>query len=363
MSAVITQKQFDQAKAESFAGNIIQTLNMGALTLMLSIGHRTGLFDTMRGMEPATSAEIAKAAGLEQRYVHEWLGAMVASRVVEVDPSTQKYTLPAEHAAFLTREAGADNLACISQMIPVLGGTEDRSVESFEYGGGVAYDEFDRFHEVMAEISAQSVIPALETKIIPLAEGLDEKLKRGIRAADLGCGKGKILNRLAELYPNSSFIGYDLSAETIDSAHEEAVEKGLKNVEFEVRDLADFDSTAETERFDLIATFDAVHDQPQPLRMLKGIYRALKPDGVYLMQEIRGSSHHHENIGHLFGPWLYTVSCLHCMTVSLAQGGEGLGAMWGEQKAREYLGKAGFDSVKKYEVEGDPVNDWFVVKK
>jgi 2-polyprenyl-3-methyl-5-hydroxy-6-metoxy-1,4-benzoquinol methylase len=134
-------------------------------------------------------------------------------------------------------------------------------------------------------------------------------------------------------------------------------------VRFVNSDLSDFDRAAVLERYDLVTTFDAVHDQARPLALLAGIHRTLRPDGTYLMQDIKGSSHVHENIGHPIGTFLYTVSCLHCMTVSLAQGGEGLGAMWGEQKTREYLKRAGFRSVEKHELAHDIQNNWYVVRK
>jgi 2-polyprenyl-3-methyl-5-hydroxy-6-metoxy-1,4-benzoquinol methylase len=137
----------------------------------------------------------------------------------------------------------------------------------------------------------------------------------------------------------------------------------LRNIEFTAVDLSDFDTTAPAEAFDLITTFDAVHDQKKPLNVLKGIHRALRPDGVYLMQDIKGSSHVYNNMEHAIGTFLYTVSCMHCMTVSLAQGGEGLGAMWGEEKTREYLARAGFRSVDKHELAHDIQNNWYVVRK
>ena len=155
----------------------------------------------------------------------------------------------------------------------------------------------------------------------------------------------------------------DLSKEAIRVAREEATAKGLKNVEFVAVDLSEFDRTAEPESFDFITTFDAVHDQGKPLNLLKGIHRALKSGGVYLMQDIRGSSFVHKNIDHPVGTFLYTASCLHCMTVSLAQGGEGLGAMWGEEKTREYLQRAGFRSIETHELAHDIQNNWYVVRK
>jgi 2-polyprenyl-3-methyl-5-hydroxy-6-metoxy-1,4-benzoquinol methylase len=215
----------------------------------------------------------------------------------------------------------------------------------------------------MAEDSGQSVLSSLESHILPLVPGLAERLRRGARVLDVGCGSGRILNRLAELFPGSRFLGMDFSPEAIGVAREEASRRGLTNVEFVVADLSDFDRTASPQAFDFVTTFDAVHDQARPLNVLKGIHRALKPDGVYLMQDIKGSSHAHNNIGHPLGTLLYTVSCMHCMTVSLAQGGEGLGAMWGEEVTREYLQRAGFRSVEKHELAHDIQNNWYVVGK
>jgi ubiquinone/menaquinone biosynthesis C-methylase UbiE len=354
---------FDQVKAEAFAGRVLGALNNGALCLMMSVGHRTGLFDVMSGAPPATSEEIAARAGLNERYVREWLGAMVTSRVVDVEPTTLRFSLPAEHAAFLTRAARADNMAVFAQYIPLLGSVEDDIVECFKKGGGVPYSRFDRFHEVMAEDSGQSVLSSLESHILPLVPNLTDRLAEGIRMLDAGCGRGRILNKLATLYPRSRFIGMDLSADAIAYAREEAAHAALDNVEFVTADLTHFDETAEPEAFDFITTFDSIHDQAKPLNVLKGIRRALKADGVYLMQDISGTSHVHKDIDHPIGTFLYAISCMHCMTVSLAQGGEGLGAMWGEEKTRDYLTRAGFRSVVTHRLAHDIQNNWYVVTK
>jgi SAM-dependent methyltransferase len=363
MPEVETSSSFDRKKAEAFAGRLLSALNDGALCLMASIGHRTGLFDAMGDQTPQTSDEIASRAGLNERYVREWLGAMVTSGVISVDPQSLRYRLPPEHAAYMTRAAGADNLAVFAQYVPILGNVEDEIIECFKHGGGVPYERFPRFHAVMAEDSGLSVVPSLESHILPLIPGLAEQLAGGRRALDAGCGSGRTLNRLAELFPKSQFVGMDLSKDAIRAARDEASAKGLKNVRFVAVDLSEFDQTAEPESFDFIMTFDAVHDQGKPLNLLKGIHRALERDGVYLMQDIKGSSHVHKNIDHPIGTFLYAASCLHCMTVSLAQGGEGLGAMWGEEKTREYLQRAGFRSVEKHELSHDIQNNWYVVRK
>jgi hypothetical protein len=213
---------FDSAKAEAFAGRFLTALNNGALCLMVSIGHRTGLFDVMSQSPPTGSEEIAARAGLNERYVREWLGAMVTGGVVDFDPASNFYSLPAEHAAFLTRAAAADNMAVFGQYIAVMGCVEDDIVGCFKKGGGVPYEKFPRFHEVMAEDSGQSVLSSLESHILPLAPGLTERLAKGIRALDAGCGRGRILTRLAELYPRSRFVGMDLSREATGYARDKA---------------------------------------------------------------------------------------------------------------------------------------------
>jgi ubiquinone/menaquinone biosynthesis C-methylase UbiE len=363
MSAQSVRTDLDPQKAEAFGGRLLSALNNGALCLMMSVGHRTGLFDVMSASPPATSEESASRAGLNERYVREWLGAMVTGRVVDVEPTTLRFSLPAEHAAFLTHAAGADNMAVFTQYIAILGAVEDDIVECFKEGGGVPYSKFNRFHDVMAEDSGQSVLSSLESHILPLVPGLTERLAGGIRVLDAGCGRGKILNRLAALYPRSRFVGLDLSVDAIAYAREEASRAGRDNVEFVTADLTHFDETAEPEVFDLITTFDAIHDQATPLNVLKGIHRALKPDGVYLMQDISGTSHVQKDMNHPIGTFLYAVSCMHCMTVSLAQGGEGLGAMWGEEKTREYLVRAGFRSITTRRLAHDIQNNWYIVTK
>jgi ubiquinone/menaquinone biosynthesis C-methylase UbiE len=361
MSAESTQVAVEPATAEAFAGRLVSALNDGALCLMVSVGHRTGLFDVMSQSPPATSDELAARTGLNERYVREWLGAMVTARVVTIDPASSRFSLPPEHAAFLTRAAVADNMAVFAQYIAVMGAVEDDIVECFRQGGGVPYERFRRFHEVMAEDSGQSVLSSLESHILPLVPGLTDRLGQGIRVLDVGCGRGRIINRLAKLYPHSRFVGMDLSADAIAFARDEALQKGLGNSEFMAVDLSTFDVTAEPESFDFITTFDAIHDQAQPLNVLKGIHRALKSDGTYLMQDISGTSHMEKDVEHPIGTFLYAISCMHCMSVSLAQGGEGLGAMWGEEKTRQYLQRAGFRSVTTHRLSHDIQNNWYVV--
>lgn len=354
---------FSTDKAEAFEERVVDVLNAGATSLMTSIGHRVGLFDAMADGIPGTSAEIAARAGMNERYVREWLGAMTASDFVECDGEAGTFRLPPEHAACLTRAATSNNLAVFAQYIPELGSVEDDIVECFKNGGGVSYERFNRFHEVMAEDSGQSVLPALREHILPLVPDLIERLEAGISVLDLGCGRGRAITQMAAWFPNSTFTGYDLSEEAVAWARANAEAQGLRNLTFQACDLSTFDRDAEEATFDFVTTFDAVHDQGNPRAMVRGIRRTLKPDGVYLAQDINGSSHVHENSDHPIGPLLYTISCMHCMTVSLAQeGGEGLGAMWGWQKAVEIFTEAGFGTVEVNELAHDIQNCYYVCR-
>ncbi len=350
----------DREKVQAFEGKLVDMMNLGALGLMTSIGHRTGLFDMMATLPPSTSHEIAEATRLNERYVREWLGAMYTGGVVEYDKDAEMYWLPREHSAFLTRDAASDNLAALCQYFGQLGAVEDDVVECFKDGGGVPYEKYQRFHEIMAEDSGQSVLPALLDRIIPLVPGLKERLFEGIDVLDVGCGVGLALILMARTFPNSRFAGYDFSKEAITKARAEAARHGLTNIQFEVQDAATID---EADAYDFITTFDAIHDQAKPAVVLANIHRALRQDGVYLMQDIRACSHVHGNTDHPIGPLLYTISCMHCMTVSLAYGGEGLGTMWGEELAVQMLRDAGFPSVRIEQLEHDIQNQYYINRK
>lgn len=360
MTTQMFAQTFDQSKAEAFAGNLLTTLNHGALSLMISIGHRTQLFDTLANLPPATSQEIAETAGLQERYVREWLNAMVVGQIVDYNPADKTYQLPVEHAAFLTRAASPDNMATFFQHVSGLACVEDAIVNCFYEGGGVSYSKFKRFHEVMAEDSGQTIVAALEDHVLPLIPGLVEKLTKGIEVLDVGCGSGYALNKLARLFPNSRFTGYDFSPEAIATATTEAEEQQLNNVQFQVKDAAGLE---EVEQYDLITTFDAVHDQARPDVVLRNIYQALRSDGIYLMQDIRASSEVSGNLEHPLAPFLYTISCMHCMTVSLAEGGMGLGTMWGQEKALEMLKEAGFSQIEINQLPHDITNNYYVISK
>jgi 2-polyprenyl-3-methyl-5-hydroxy-6-metoxy-1,4-benzoquinol methylase len=356
----MTDSEMDQAKTDAFADRMLNILNDGALALMTSMGHRTGLFDAMSNLPPSTTEQIADAAGLNERYVREWLGAMVTGGFVEYDPDRAIYRLPSEHAASLTRSATPDNIAAFAQYIPLMGTVEDQVVACFKKGGGVPYSSYGRFHEVMAEDSGQTVVAALMDSILPLVPDLIDELKSGIEVLDVGCGAGRALNLMAEAFPKSSFVGFDISEEATATGRAAAGQQGLTNVRFEVRDVTALNAF---EQYQLITAFDAIHDQVRPAEVLQEIAKALHPDGTFLMQDIAASSQVQNNIDHPVGPLLYTLSCMHCMTVSLSENGAGLGTMWGEELARTMLREAGFSKVEIEKLPHDFQNIYYIIKK
>ena len=350
---------FDAERARDFAARMQGILNAGALALMVSLGHRAGLFDVMRRLDFATAEEIADAAGLCERYVREWLGSVATGGLVELDAERGAYRLPPEHAAALTRDAQPHSFAVTAQWIPLLARVEDEILACFETGGGLPTSAYLRFHQVMAEQSDQTTVAPLLEHILPLVPGALARLREGVDVLDAGCGAGRALHRLAREFPRSRFLGVDLCAEAIAGARAEAAHLGLANLRFERADVA---RLYERERFDLILAFDTVHDHAQPEAGLAALARALRPGGALLMQEPRATGTVAGDHVQPLAPFLYAVSCLHCTSVSLAQEGRGLGAMWGEARARRLLVEAGFAEPSVHALPHDPVNHYYVAR-
>ncbi|OOG23680.1 transcriptional regulator [Thioalkalivibrio denitrificans] len=358
--AYLTGHTYDPDRAQAFLERAAAILDAGAVAVMLSIGHRTGLLATLSRLPPSTSMEIAQAAGLSERYVREWLAVLVTGGIITYDAQHGTYLLPAEHAACLVPDAPLGNLAVYAQHVALMGQVQDQIVERFRTGEGMRYEDYPCFHHVMAEDSGQTVVAQLFGQILPLAPGLVARLERGITVLDAGCGRGEALMALARRYPESRFTGYDLCADAIEDARRAARKAGLHNLRFEARDLTHFD---EQERYDLITSFDAIHDQRSPADLVRRLYRALGPGGIYLVQDIGGSAHLENNLNFPNATLLYAISCVHCTPVSLGQGGDGLGTMWGWETAGAMLNDAGFAEVQRHVLPHDPMNVWFVCRK
>jgi hypothetical protein len=348
----------DPERVRAFAGKMLGVYSGGMLSLLVDLGYRTGLFDAA-AQGPATSLELAERAGLQERYVREWLGGMTTGGIFTYDADSKRYGLPHEHAALLTG-ATMRNVAPISRLVTLLARHVPGVADCFRRGGGVPYEAYrPEFTEVMDDTWRRIYDEQLVGGFLPYAPRLSERLAAGIRAADVGCGTGHAINVLARAFPASTFVGYDLAADAIARARAEAEAMGLANARFEVQDVA---TLPPEPKFDLIMAFDAIHDQADPRAVLRRVHDALTPDGTFYMVEFKFASDVGANVGNPFAPLYYGASTLHCMTVSLAVGGAGLGAVWGEDTARKLLAETGFGHVEVVDTPR-PQNYAFVCRK
>jgi 2-polyprenyl-3-methyl-5-hydroxy-6-metoxy-1,4-benzoquinol methylase len=349
----------DRARVKEFADRLLDIYTGGFLTYMIEIGEATGLF-TAAARGPATSAQLAERAGLSERHVREWLGAMVVAGIFDYQPASAVYALPPEHATCLTGSSPY-NLAPRSLGLSRLGKVVPKVIDTFRHGGGVPYPDYmPDFTELMDALGRHRYDNLLVSVYLGLAPGLTERLAGGISVADIGCGSGHVANLMAQAFPRSSFVGYDLTENGITVASTEAESMGLINVRFELLDLV---RLPEEPKFDLITAFDVIHDQAQPAEVLARVNRALAADGTFFMFDIRASSRLEENIPNPLAAYMYSISVLHCMQVSLAYDGAGLGTCWGEQLARRMLADAGFESVQTFEPPLDPTNLLYLCTK
>ena len=360
-----------ETKRDLFSRRVVEILNHGALNLALGLGYRLGLFEAMAGFdEPQTCELIANRARLDERYVREWLGVMTSGRIVEVtaEPGGPSlYFLPREHAGVLTREAGSDNLGVYTQEIPLLTTLAlEPVVEGFKTGLGVDYSNYPTFQAFMTELSNAKHRQVLVDRFLPTVENgaLVERLKQGLRVCDLGCGEGGAVLLMAQAFPQSTFVGLDVSCEAINTASRAAQRLGLPNVDFVNMDAARLAANGTlVGSFDYITAFDAIHDQTRPQAALSGVYNMLNPGGLFSMVDIAAYSEHIDNQDHPMGPFLYTVSLMHCLPVGLVDSGAGLGMMWGREKAVKMLEEAGFYRVEVLEMENDPFNYHYLCQK
>ncbi len=360
-----------EAKSQAFAQKMSAILNYGALNLALGLGYRMGLFDVLDQIkEPATCKDIADQAGLSQRYIKEWLGVMVCGGIVELgtdEEGQDLFFLPPEHADLITRRSGHANMGVYTQEIPLLTKSAyDAVAHGFSHGHGVEYNHYPEFQAFMAQLAEAKHRQTLISSFLPfVAHGkIQSALKTGIRVCDVGCGQGTAAMLMAQAFPASSFVGLDMDANVIDLAQERAEHLGLSNLRFMHQDAAVIrDDTQWQEKFEYVTAFDAIHDQTHPRQALQGIWSMLKPGGILSMVDIAASSHLSENMNHPMGPFLYTVSLMHCMPVGLVDNGAGLGMMWGRQQAVEVLTGAGFCEIAVREIPNDPFNVHFEARK
>ncbi len=356
---------------KSFSETMVDILNYGAVNLAMAIGYRTGLFDVMDGFDgPRDAAAIARKAGLDTRYVQEWLGVMSTAKIVVLSRAANGpplFYLPKAHGDFITRRSGNANLGVYTQEIPLLTDCAMEAViEGFCTGQGVTYEHYPKFQAFMSELADAKHRQVLVDVFLPSIEDgrLVQRLQSGIRVCDLGCAEGVAVMLMARAFPNSRFTGIDISVAAIDRARQEARRQHIENLELLVLNAAELQyNDTFKDAFDYVTAFDAIHDQTRPLEALKGIYHVLAPDGRFSMVDIAAESDIDGNLEHPMGPFLYTVSLMHCLPVGLVDGGSGLGMMWGRQKALAMLAEAGFEQVQLLDIPDDPFNDHYYCRK
>jgi SAM-dependent methyltransferase len=348
-----TQQTIDQAKADAFVGKVLADTAALAVTVMSSIGDRLGLFKNLAQQGPATSEELAERAHVNERYAREWLSAMASAGYLEYDPATRRFTLPPEHVPVLAQESGPVFFGGVQEEIVGLAGPVSQLLEAFRSGGGVPMEAYDpSAWEGIARFTSGWFENLLVPVWLPAMPDVLAKLERGALVADVGCGHGKALIKLAQTYPKSRYVGYDNFAPFIEQARANAQAAGLTDrVRFEHRDV----TKGLPEQYDVITTFDVVHDAVNPRGLLRSIREALTLDGRYACLEINSSDKLEENMG-LLGAFFYSCSVLYCMTTSLAHHGEGLGTTGiPESKMRELCEEAGFSNVRRVPME-NPFN-------
>ncbi len=349
----------DRRKAGQFAREMIRRYGEALVTVLVDLGDRTGLFASL-AEGPGTSREIAGRAGLAERPVREWLSALASAGIVEYDPESGVFTLPPERAVCLTGSSPF-NVVPASRWVSLGSKHLEELARSFQTGRGVPGDRFlPESIRVIDDLSRRRYDAALVERYLPLVPGLPERLTAGARVVDFGCGSGHATNLLAAAFPRSTVWGIDLSPEAIAAGGAEARRLGLSNVQFRVADAAAGGMDAE---LDLILALDTLHDQARPEEFLASAFRCLRPGGVLFAVEPRASSRLGENIGRLESPYLYGLSVLYCLPVSLAGSGAGLGTCWGSEATREMLGRVGFDPVEEREAPGNSMGSVWIAHR
>jgi 2-polyprenyl-3-methyl-5-hydroxy-6-metoxy-1,4-benzoquinol methylase len=354
-----TAQMVDQEKVEAFVGRAVGDFGGAMTTLFCALGDRLGLHKALAEHGPATSAELAVRCGLQERYVREWARGMAAAGYLEYSVDSERFTLPPEHAPVLAQETGPmffggayqELLGCLSAL--------DAVTHAFRAGGGAPQDAYSPdMWEGLERFTASWFENLLPAEWIPALPEVRAKLERGATLADVGCGAGRALVKLATLHPASSYTGYDAFAAQIERARANADDAGLADrIAFERRDVA---AEGLPRQFDVITTFDVVHDAVDPLGLMRAIRAGLAPDGTYLVLEVNCADHAHEMTGPL-AQVLYGFSVLYCMTTSLAHDGAGLGTCGlPESRLRELAGQAGFGSVTR--VAENPFNVLYALK-
>ncbi|MGC1165909.1 MAG: class I SAM-dependent methyltransferase [Solirubrobacterales bacterium] len=334
----------DPTETAAFADQVFASLANCYGGVMTSIGHRLGLYAALAGAGPLTSVELAERSGCAERYVREWLNSQVAAGYLEYDPEATSYELPAERAAVLADRESPNFMTPAFDVVASLWLDEEKTIEAFRSGGGVAWGEHDeRLFCGVAAFFRNGYRANLVPEWLPALEGVLAKLEAGARVADIGCGHGHSTVLMAEAFPHSSFFGFDVHAGSIEEARRNAADVG---VEDRATFLAETGAEFEQKDFDLVCFFDCLHDMGDPVGAARHAREALAEGGSVMLVEPRAGDSVEENtgpIGHLY----YAASTSLCCAHAISEGGTALGAQAGEARLREVFAEAGFSHWRR----------------
>jgi 2-polyprenyl-3-methyl-5-hydroxy-6-metoxy-1,4-benzoquinol methylase len=340
----MTTTTIDESKLNEFMGRAVGDIGAAMSAALVLIGDELGLYKAMAAAGPITPAELAKRTETTERYVREWLNNQAAGGYVTYDAIAGRYTLPPEQAAALADEASPAFIPGAFQVIAAAMKAQPRIAQAFRTGGGLDWGEQDPILFVGTERFFRSgYLGNLVGSWIPALEGVEAKLRRGARVADVGCGHGASTILLAQSYPKSEFVGVDTHAASIETARRRARDAGVADrVRFEVAGAQDFAGTG----YDLVACFDCLHDMADPVGAARHIRKALAKDGTWLLVEPYATDqveNNHNPVGRVF----YGASTVFCVPCSLAGHGPALGAQAGEARLQQVTADGGFSRFRR----------------
>ena len=349
---------YNNARAGFFVDRMHSMLNESAAALLVSIGHRCGLFETMAELGWVSSERLATLSDLSESYVQEWLRAMHASAIIEYDGATDRYILPAEHCSALTGQTESANIAALMQQIPLLAAAEDEVSLAFRHGSGVHPRDFPRFQAVIDDV-ARELTPANIDDILSFAPELTKKLTEGISVLDIGCGSGQLVVELARRFPRSTFTGIDISPEAIRRARKAQLRSNADNVTFEPGNAL---QAARLGSFELVLACSVIRDGENPAAMLTAIEEALVPGGWLLIQEARVPDPQMIAQNRVPAAFLLAQSCILGISHSLALGGDGMGSSLDNTRLRHMLQQAGFQDMQATGPQDNQFQEWTLAR-
>ncbi len=345
MSTAVPTPQFDEAKLNAFMGKAVGDMGAAMHALMILLGDRVGLYKAMADSKPVNSADLAARTGLRERYVREWLNANAAAGYVTYDAATKAYTLPPEQSMAMAVEDSPVYLPGAFQILSACFHDVPKIEEAFRTGNGVGWHEHhhDLFHGT-ERFFRPNYNANLVASWIPALDGVEEKLQRGAKVADVGCGLGSSTILMAKNYPKSTFFGFDYHARSIEMARETAQKAGVgERIQFEVASAKNFPG----KDYDFVTFFDCLHDMGDPAGASAHVRSALKADGTWMIVEPYAEDTpeaNHNPIGRI----MYSASTMLCVPASLSQEvGAALGAQAGEKNIRAVVTAGGFTRFRR----------------